>query len=82
MYSNNILNFQASTPILDACTKKSGILLNTLRIYIYIYIYICLIYNKEKEKKIRQVNVNKTQRNKQSNTTLEDDQWNGRNRLG
>ena len=24
MYSNNILNFQESTPILNACTKKSG----------------------------------------------------------
>ena len=28
MYSNNILNFQESTTILKACTKKSGILLN------------------------------------------------------
>ena len=29
MYSNNILNFQESTTILNACTKKSGNLLNT-----------------------------------------------------
>ena len=29
MYSNNILNFQVSTTILNACTKKSGNLLNT-----------------------------------------------------
>ena len=28
MYSNNILNFQESTTILNACTKKSGNLLN------------------------------------------------------
>ena len=28
MYSNNIVNFQESTTILDACTKKSGKLLN------------------------------------------------------
>ena len=40
MYCNNILNFQASTSILKACTKKSGSLLNAPRIYIYIYIYI------------------------------------------
>ena len=40
MYSNNIQNFQESTTILNACTKKSGKLLNSPRIYIYIYIYI------------------------------------------
>ena len=28
MYSNRILNFQESTTILNACTKKSGNLLN------------------------------------------------------
>ena len=28
MYTNNILNFQESTPILNACTKKSGNLVN------------------------------------------------------
>ena len=32
MYSNNIQNFQESTPISNACTKKSGNLLNALRI--------------------------------------------------
>ena len=31
MYSNNILNVQASTTILNACTKKSGTLLNAPR---------------------------------------------------
>ena len=31
MYSNNILNFQESTTILNACTKKSGNLLNAPR---------------------------------------------------
>ena len=39
MYSNNILNFQESTTILNACTKTSGNLLNAPRIYIYIYIW-------------------------------------------
>ena len=38
MYSNNILNFQESTTILNAYTKKSGNLLKAPRIYIYIYI--------------------------------------------
>ena len=33
MYSNNIVNFQESTTILNAFTKKSGNLLNALRIY-------------------------------------------------
>ena len=31
MYSNNILNFQVSTIIFNACTKKSGNLLNAPR---------------------------------------------------
>ena len=48
MYSNNILNFQEFTPILNACIKMSGNLLNQLptyiHIYIYIYIYIYYIY--------------------------------------
>ena len=42
MYSNNIVNFQESITILNACTKKSGNLLKVPRIYIYIYIYITL----------------------------------------
>ena len=33
MYSNKILNFQESTTILKACTKKSGILLKAPRKY-------------------------------------------------
>ena len=33
VYSNNILNFQQSTTILNVCTKRSGILLNAPRIY-------------------------------------------------
>ena len=40
MESNNIINFQEFTTILNACTKKSGNLLNAPRTYIYIYIYI------------------------------------------
>ena len=31
MYSNNIVNFQESSTILNACTKKSGNLLKALR---------------------------------------------------
>ena len=31
MYSNDIVNFQESTTILNSCTKKSGNLLNALR---------------------------------------------------
>ena len=37
MYINNIVDFQGSTIILNACTKKSGNLLNSPRLYIYIY---------------------------------------------
>ena len=33
MYSNKMLNFQESTTILNACTKKSRNLLKALRIY-------------------------------------------------
>ena len=41
MYNNNILNFQESTTILNACTKKkSGNSLNAPFIYIYIYMYV------------------------------------------
>ena len=52
MYSNNILNFQMSMTILNAGTKKSGILLNAPRIiyllklthikYLSIYPNICV----------------------------------------
>ena len=45
MYSNNVVNFQESSTILNACTKKSGNLLKAPRIcYIYIHIYGCFIY--------------------------------------
>ena len=45
MDSNNILNFQESTTILNAYTKKSvNLLMNPVYIYIYIYIYIYNIY--------------------------------------
>ena len=42
MYSNNIVNFQESTPILNTCTKKKkfGNLLSAPCVYIYIYIYL------------------------------------------
>ena len=44
VYSNNIVNFQESTTILNAYTKKSGNLLKAPRIYVCmfvnIYIYI------------------------------------------
>ena len=38
MYSNNILNFQESITILNACIKKSGNLLNAACIYLYLLI--------------------------------------------
>ena len=41
MYSNNILNFQEFTPILNVFTKKvSKLVEGPTYIYIYIYIYI------------------------------------------
>ena len=41
MYSNNIVSFQESTTILNACTKKVWKLIEgTIYIYIYIYTYI------------------------------------------
>ena len=45
MYSNNIVNFQESTTILNACTKSLEIIEGTTYIYIYIYIYIYSIWN-------------------------------------
>ena len=41
MYSNNILNYQESTTILNACTKKAGNLLNAPRIFA---IVICSVF--------------------------------------
>ena len=38
MYSNNILNFQESTTISNACTKTSGNLLNTPRMCVCVYV--------------------------------------------
>ena len=44
MYSNNILNFQETTAILNACTKKVFKLIEgTTYIYIYIYKYVYVI---------------------------------------
>ena len=40
MYGNKILNFQESTTILNACTKKSGNIEITTYIYLYIWTYI------------------------------------------
>ena len=34
MYNNNLLNFQESTKILNACTQKSGNLLKVSGMYI------------------------------------------------
>ena len=43
MYSNNILNIQESTTILNGHTKKVWkLILCTSYIYIYIYIYVCV----------------------------------------
>ena len=41
MYSNKILNFQESTTILNACTKKSGNLLNAPHIYVWVCMCVC-----------------------------------------
>ena len=49
MYSNNIVNFQESMTILNACAKKSGNLLNAP----YIYIYMKM----DKSNKINQSNI-------------------------
>ena len=40
MYSNSILNFQLSTAILNACTKKSGNLLNSPHTHTYTHTHI------------------------------------------
>ena len=40
MYSNNIVNFQESTTILNACAKKAGNLLKAPRIYKSYLIYM------------------------------------------
>ena len=42
MYSNNIVNFQESTTILNACTKKSGNLLKASRIYVCACVCVCV----------------------------------------
>ena len=43
MYSGNIVNFQESTTILNACTKKSGNLLNSPHMYVIICLYVYYI---------------------------------------
>ena len=45
MYNNNILNFQESTTILNACTKKSGKLLNAPHNSIQHYSFVCTQLN-------------------------------------
>ena len=40
MYSNNIVYFQESTTILNACKKKSGNLLKAPRIFEYMNVFI------------------------------------------
>ena len=42
MYSNNILNFQESTTILNACTRKSGNLLTAPCIFLFLCLSIFL----------------------------------------
>ena len=50
MCNYKILNFQDSMTILNACTKKSGDLLNAPHTYIYIYIYIEREREREKDR--------------------------------
>ena len=57
MYSNNIVDFQESSKILNASTKKSGSLLKAPRIYIYIYIYRESERERERERKKEWVSV-------------------------
>ena len=49
VYSKNILNFQASTTILNACTKKSGNLLNAPHMiwfgWVLCHINHCRLFN-------------------------------------
>ena len=40
MFSNNLLNFQGSTTILNACTKKSGNLLHAPRINLIFFVLL------------------------------------------
>ena len=42
VYNNNILNFQVSTTILNACTKKSGNLSYAPRIYKCMCVCVCV----------------------------------------
>ena len=46
MYSNKILNFQESTTIFNACTKKSGNLLNAPRVCVCVcarvFVFVCV----------------------------------------
>ena len=50
MYHNNILNFQESTTIFNACTKKSGNILKAPRIYtLLIYFYFYCMVNQDGE---------------------------------
>ena len=44
MYNNNVLNFQGSTTILDACTKKSGNLLKAPRIFTCFWNFFTRLY--------------------------------------
>ena len=44
MYSYNIVNFQESTTILNACTKKSGDILNAPRIYMTVMDGLCMVF--------------------------------------
>ena len=49
MYSNNIVNVQESTTILNACTKKCGNLLKPPHTHTYIYIYLSdIIFDESK----------------------------------
>ena len=45
MYSNKILNFQESTPILNACTKKAGNLLKAPCNFCFFFILMMLFFN-------------------------------------
>ena len=66
MYSNNILNIQESTTILNACTQKSGNLLNAPRILKRPVAVILRVKERESGNKWgRQIGGNKTERKRE-----------------
>ena len=75
MYSNNILNFQESTTILNTCTKKSGDLLKAPRIYPLHMDKKDLTINKPLGLICRKIHQTLNQTNHEPNTQLDFKKW-------